>query len=116
MPFGEELIEKTITIFEFDPYVFIPEGAAGLLAYVSYNKSEAEFGCYIKLPDGYLAYTDLDTGIESEFQIVADLQLGTDIGYDTPSNVEAFFEDVANNSTDSTGIFVAGDATYTATS
>ncbi|MBQ1977544.1 MAG: hypothetical protein II225_02225, partial [Ruminococcus sp.] len=112
MPFGEEAIKNTITVFDLDPYVFIPEEAAGFVAYISYNGTESEYGRFIKLPDNCQTYTGLDTGMKNEFQIVADLQLGTDINYDSPKNVEAFFTDVANNSPSSTGIFVAGDSTY----
>ena len=113
--FTEQLLTKTITTLDFNAYTFIPEGAAGLLATVSYGgilSTSTDATCFIKLPDGCLSY-NVDSGITSEFQIIADPQLEEDAAaYDTIGGLTEALRDIANNSSASTGVFVAGDTTY----
>ena len=114
-PFTEKLLTKTITTFNLNAYTFIPEGAAGFLATVSYGgilSTSENATCFIKIPDGCLPY-DVNSGVTSEFQIIADPQLEEDAAaYDTIGSLTEALTDIVNNSLTSAGIFIAGDTTY----
>lgn len=132
-------IDKNVVSIDMYAHTIIPEGAESLVAYVSYTEPEfvSEINKYaymnadivgtkgykIDLPAGTVTYTGLDQGILSEFQMVSDLHVtsqksesvdgGTliDQWYHVNDNdhFEMMLNDIAENSPNSTGIFVNGD-------
>ncbi|MBQ4568589.1 MAG: hypothetical protein IJA62_00795, partial [Ruminococcus sp.] len=111
--FAKIPLDKNIVTFDMHPYSIIPEGATGLVAYVEFNGVQGTTGYVVELPEDAKTYSNLDKGIVSEFQILADAQLtSNEIEYDCNENYDLALRDIVNNSTKSAGIFISGDATY----
>ena len=124
---AKHIIDKNIITFDMYPYTVIPEGAAGLVAYVGSYKKVGSEGYFIKLPDGCQTYGSLDNGDYTEFQIVSDTHIyspdvthysdgsekldNTQAKNYSNSHFQTMLADIAQNSTSSTGIFIVGDVT-----
>ncbi len=116
-------INKNIIAFDMYTHTFIPEGAQSLMAYVAYNGKVGTQGYKIPLPTGTVTYNNLDENILSEFQMVSDLHITSDKAtsvdggklidqyyhQDDNDHFEMMLNDIAENSPNSTGIFVNGD-------
>lgn len=131
-------INKNLITYDMYTHTIIPEGAKSLMAYVSYNETAVQGdrwgylnnenvgkqGYKIDLPTGTVTYNNLDEGILSEFQMVSDMHVTSDKvtqfedgrglingWYHDKDNehVQMMFEDIAENSPESVGIFVNGD-------
>jgi len=107
----------TASVFTFDmyPHTIIPEGAMSLVAYVSYNGMKADTSYTIPLPENCKAYENLDSDIISEFQVVSDLHITSDVATSGTeynrfnANYQAMLADITATSPNSVGIFVNGD-------
>ncbi|MBQ1978090.1 MAG: hypothetical protein II225_05000, partial [Ruminococcus sp.] len=105
-------LDKNVISFDMQPYSIIPEGAAGLVAYVEFNGVKGE-GKYIALPSGCKTYTGLDNASFTEFQILADTKLG-DSTEQYPNNNEDYrnaLVDIAKNGSNSQFVLINGDVT-----
>ncbi|MBQ4105221.1 MAG: metallophosphoesterase [Clostridia bacterium] len=116
-------VYKNIISFDMYTHTFIPEGAQSLMAFVAYNGKVGTQGYKIPLPTGTVTYNNLDENILSEFQMVSDLHVTSnkaknvdggaliDQYYHVNDNdhVQMMFEDIAENSPESVGIFANGD-------
>ncbi|MBQ1977689.1 MAG: metallophosphoesterase, partial [Ruminococcus sp.] len=125
--FAKHKVSKSVNAFDTYPYTFIPNEATGMVAYAYYNGKEGSEGYYFELPLGCKTYTDIDSGVLSEFQIVSDIHITSDnvthysdgsqklanVQSETysHSNFNAMLSDIALNSKNSSGIFVVGDVT-----
>lgn len=113
-PFYRVPIDKALISFEMQPYSIIPEGAAGLVAYVEYNGVQGTTGYVIDLPEGCATYDGLDEGIISEFQVISDTKLGHGSATQYPNNDKHYkyaLTDITNTSPESLGVFINGDVT-----
>ena len=124
---AKHVVDSSLITFSMYPYTIIPEEATGLVAYVYVDGVEGSDGYYFELPEGTQTYKGLDTGVLSEFQIVSDIHINSENvthysdGTAKLDNVQsknyshynfnAMLSDIAQNSKNSTGIFVVGDVT-----
>lgn len=110
-------INSNIVTIDMHSHTFIPEDAKSLVAYVSCNGTVGTQGYKISLPTGTVAYTGIDEGIRSEFQMISDIHITDNVtsGIDGEHHVydnehfEMMLNDVAQNSPTSSGIFINGD-------
>ena len=110
-------INSNIVTIDMHSHTFIPEDVKSLVAYVSCIGTVGTQGYKITLPTGTVAYTGLDNDILSEFQMVSDIHITDNVtsGIDGEHHVydnehfEMMLNDVAQNSTSSSGIFINGD-------